>query len=77
MCKYVCFERINGGVELMSDILLWTPSHGRAKAERSARTYIKQLCVDTGCSLEDLPEAMNDREGWRERVKDIRAGSTR
>ena len=23
---------------------------------------------------EDLPEAMNDREKWRERVKDIRAG---
>ena len=25
-----------------------------------ARTYIKQLCGDTGCSPEDLPEAMND-----------------
>ena len=23
---------------------------------------------------EDLPEAMNDREKWRERVRDIRAG---
>ena len=26
-----------------------------------------------GCSPEDLPEAMNDRERWRERVRDIRA----
>ena len=26
-----------------------------------------------GCSPEDLPEAMNDREKWRERVRDIRA----
>ncbi len=34
-------------------------------------TYIQQLCEDTGCSPEDLPEAMNDREKWRERVKDI------
>ena len=35
-----------------------------------------QLCEDTGCSPEDLPEAMNDREGWQERVKDIHAGGT-
>ncbi len=36
----------------------------------------QQLCEDTGCSPEDLPEAMNDREKWRERVRDIRASST-
>ena len=58
------------------DVLLWTPTHSRAKAGRPARTYIQQLCEDTGCSLEDLPEAMNDREKWRERVRDIRATST-
>ena len=61
---------------LISDVLLWTPTHGRAKAGRPARTYIQQLCEDTGCSLEDLPEAMNDRENWRERVGDIRASGT-
>ena len=48
--------------ELISDVLLWTPSHGRAKAGRPARTYIQQLCEDLGCSPEELPEAMNDRE---------------
>ena len=53
--------------ELISDVLLWTPTHGRAKAGRPARTYIQQLCEDTGCCPEDLPEAMNDREKWRER----------
>ena len=37
--------------ELISDVLLWTPSYGRAKAGRSARTYILQLCADTGCTL--------------------------
>ena len=63
--------------ELISDVLLWTPTHGRAKAGRPARTYIQQLCEDTGCCPEDLPEAMNDREKWRERVRDIRATSTR
>ena len=49
--------------ELISDVLLWTPSHGGAKTGRPARTYIQQLCVDMGCSPEDLPRAMNDREG--------------
>ena len=29
-----------------------------------------------GCCPEDLPEAMNSRENWRERVRDIRATST-
>ena len=62
--------------ELISDVLLWTPTHGRAKAGRPARRYIQQLCEDTGCCPEDLCEAMNDREKWRERVRDIRATST-
>ena len=57
--------------ELISDVLLWTPTHGRAKAGRPAPAYIQQLCEDTGCSPEDLPEAMNDREKWRERVRYI------
>ena len=48
--------------EFISDALLWTPAYGRAKAARPARTYIQQLCEDTGCSSEDLPEAMNDRK---------------
>ena len=63
--------------ELIRDVLLWIPTHGRAKAGRPARTYIQQLCEDTGCCPEDLPRAMNDREEWRERVRDIRAASTR
>ena len=51
--------------KVISDVLLWTPSHGR--------TYTQQLGDDTGCSPEDLSEAINDREEWRERVRDIRA----
>ena len=62
--------------ELVSDVLLWTPAYGQSKAGRPARTYIQQLCDDTGCNPEDLPEAMNDRETWRERVRDIRASRT-
>ena len=57
--------------ELISDALLWTPAYGQAKAGRPTRTYIQQLY-----SHEDLPEAMNDREKWRERVRDIHASDT-
>ena len=61
--------------ELISDVLLSTPTYGRAKAGRPARTYIQQLCEETGCSPEDLPESTNDRKKWQERVRDIRASS--
>ena len=46
--------------ELISDIVLWIPSHERSKAGRLARIFIQQLCIDTVYSLEDLPE-----RGWR------------
>ena len=62
--------------ELISDVHLWTPSLGWAGWP--ARTYIQQLWEDPGCSPDDLPEAMNDRVEWWERVRDIRAaGMTR
>ena len=44
-------------------------THGRASVGRPAITNLHQLCVDTGCSLEDLPAAMDDRDGWRERER--------
>ena len=57
--------------KIVSDVLLWTPAYGQSKAGQPARTYIQQLCDDTGCNPEDLPEAMNDRETWRERGSGI------
>ena len=51
--------------DLISDVLLGTPSHGQAKAGQPARTYIRQLCANTGCSFEDLLEAMDGSNGWR------------
>ena len=62
--------------EIVSNVLLCTLAYSQSKAGRPARTYIRQLCDDTGCNPEDLPEAMNDRETWRERVRDIRASRT-
>ena len=55
--------------ELTRDVHLWTPSHGRASVGRPARTYLS--------TLEDLPGAMDDRDGWEARVREISASSTR
>ena len=49
--------------------------HKSTSAGRPARTYIQQLCEDTGCCPEDILRAMNDRKEWRKRVRDIRATS--
>ena len=59
--------------ELMSDVLLWTPftwpSNSRAT---STNLHTAALCGH-GCKAEDLPEAMDNRELLRERVRNIRA----
>ena len=34
--------------KIVSDVLLWTPAYGQSKAGRPARTFIQQLCDDTG-----------------------------
>ena len=57
--------------EIVTDVFLWTPAYSQSKAGRPARTFIQQLCDDTGYNPEDLREAMNDRETWRERDWDI------
>ena len=61
--------------ELISDILLCTSSHGRAKARQPARIYIEQFYTDARYSLEDLSREMDDRDRWLEGIKDIRDSS--
>ena len=63
--------------EIVSDTLLWRPSHGRTAIGRPAKTYIDQLREDTGLNEEELPTAMMDKETWRERVMQVRASSIR
>ena len=58
--------------ELIRDVLLWTPRYGRAKTGRPAQTYIQQRCEETGCSPEDLPEAIG-RSGKRGSVISVLA----
>ena len=59
---------------LISDVLFWTSSHGHDSIGRLTRTYLQQFCTDTGWSLEDQPEAMDDRNEWRKRIKRVCAG---
>ena len=56
----LCWRRKD---ELISDFLLWTPRYGRGSVGRRARTYLCHLWSNIGCYLEDLPGAMDDRDG--------------
>ena len=57
--------------ELISDVLLWTPSYRRVSIGWPTRTYLQQLSMDIGCSVNDLPEEKDDREGWWDRIIEI------
>ena len=59
--------------KLISDVLLCALSHGHTSVGWPARTYFHQFCADTRCSLNDLPRAGDNRDGWskREKVKEI------
>ena len=57
--------------KLISHIILWTLSHGSASVGQPMRTYLRQICTDTGCNLEDC---------WKQwmsskRIKEIHASS--
>ena len=51
--------------------LLWTPVHRHTSFGQPRKTYINQLCVDTGYCLEDLPRAVTDWNGLWQKVKGI------
>ena len=50
------------------------PLNRHASVGQPANTY-QQLCSNTGYSLEDLLEAMDNRDGWQERVREIHTSS--
>ena len=62
--------------ELISDVLLWTPRIWPSKSRTTSSNIHTAAMWGYGCNPEDLPKAMNDREKWRERVRDICAGGT-
>ena len=62
--------------EVIHDLILWEPKHGRRSVGGQLFTFVDQLEEDTGIPKEFLPSAMEDREGWRKRVMAIRPRST-
>ena len=62
--------------ELICDVLLWLPKHGKRSRGRPAKTFVDQLVDDTECNVDELMNAMNDRDEWKLRVNECRAGST-
>ena len=46
------------------------PLHIDVQVLVDQQELICQLCADTGCSLEDLPGVIDDRDGWKERKKE-------
>ena len=56
--------------ELIRDVLPWTLSYGCANVDQPTRTYLQHPCADTGCSLEDQQEAMDNRDKWTDRQTD-------
>ena len=59
--------------ELISNIDLWSSSHRPANVGWPARNYLQQLSAVPGCSLDELPDAMDDRDEWCGRVREIHA----
>ena len=47
--------------------------HGTAKVGRPVKTYPKLLTEDTSAQLADVPNALDNRELWREIVNSVRA----
>ena len=62
--------------QFISDVLLQTASIGHASVCRAVRTYQQQLCTDTEYCSKCRPRAMHLRNGWREKVREIKASST-
>ena len=54
--------------EIVSDLVLWRPSHGFANRGRPRKTYIDQLTEDTNCKLHELKDEMDERPRWKRRV---------
>ena len=57
--------------ELINNILLWTPTDGRVTIGQIVKTYRYQICWDTGCNLKDFLGAIDGRDGWQEKIKEL------
>ena len=61
--------------KFLSDVQL-IPTHGHTSVVWPSKTYIHQLCADTGCPLENLSRMMANKDRSQERVKGIHSANT-
>ena len=61
--------------QVISDLLLWEPRHGARKRGRQALTYVDQLQNDTGLSIAELKNIMENRKEWMKLVNGVRVRS--
>ena len=57
---------------MISDLLLCEPKHGARKRGRPALTYEDQLQNDTGLSIAELKNIMENRKEWMKLVNGVR-----
>ena len=51
--------------------ILWIPTHRHPNVGQPAKNYIHQFYANTVYSLEDLSGVIDDRNRWRESVKEF------
>ena len=58
--------------DVVSDLVLWEPKHGKRSVRGQARTFVDVLEEDTGVSRHCFSAAMDDRVGWREKAMGVK-----
>ena len=61
--------------QVVSDLVLWKPVHGKRGAGRPIMTYVDLLCQDTGQTPAEIKTCMENRCVWRA-ITDVRQMST-
>ena len=62
--------------EIASMLVLWQPDSGQANRGRRRTTLVDTLLDDIGCTTTgELSNLMMDRDGWKARIHEVRAGA--
>jgi len=64
--KYIGHVWRRDDKEPLHQLLLWVPQHGKRSRGRPHKTFLDQICEDTGLELDQLGEAMCDKRKWRD-----------
>ena len=57
--------------QVVSDVVLWKPVHGKRGAGRPIMTYVDLLCQDTGQTPAEIKTCMENMRVWRA-ITDVR-----